>query len=88
MFFVRTPRENGEDMIGSALSLLWMVVHSVQGTYIFYKKKEQKMASKSKFVTHYIFAIQIFDVNLNYLILQNSLFEIVKFYDIRLEMDL
>ena len=46
------------------------------------------MASKSKFVTHYIFAIQIFDVNLNYLILQNSLFEIVKFYDIRLEMDL
>ncbi|XP_023345788.1 protein unc-80 homolog [Eurytemora carolleeae] len=31
MFFVRTPRENGEDMIGSALSLLWMVVHSVQG---------------------------------------------------------
>ena len=31
MFYVRTPRENGEEMIGSALSLLWMVVHSVQG---------------------------------------------------------
>ena len=31
MFYVRTPRENAEDMIGSALSLLWMVVHSVQG---------------------------------------------------------
>ena len=31
MFYVRTPRENGEDMIGTALSLLWMVVHSVQG---------------------------------------------------------
>ena len=31
MFYVRTPRENGEVLIGSALSLLWMVVHSVQG---------------------------------------------------------
>ncbi len=31
MFYVRSPRDNGEDMIGSALSLLWMVVHSVQG---------------------------------------------------------
>ena len=52
MFFVRTPRENGEDMIGSALSLLWMVVHSVQGKHIFYKKKEQKNgATKSKFLT-------------------------------------
>ena len=31
MFYVRTPRDLGEDVIGSALSLLWMVVHSVQG---------------------------------------------------------
>jgi hypothetical protein len=30
MFYVRTPRETGDEMIGSALSLLWMVVHSVQ----------------------------------------------------------
>ena len=49
MFYVRTPRENGEDMIGSALSLLWMVVHSVQG--IMFKdlkqilRKEQVKAS-------------------------------------------
>ena len=31
MFYVRTPREQGEVLIGSAMSLLWMVVHSVQG---------------------------------------------------------
>ena len=31
MFYVRSPRDQGENMIGSALSLLWMVVHSVQG---------------------------------------------------------
>lgn len=31
MFYVRTPREQGEELIGNALSLLWMVVHSVQG---------------------------------------------------------
>ena len=31
MFYVRTPRDQGEILIGSALSLLWMVVHSVQG---------------------------------------------------------
>ena len=31
MFYVRTPRDQGEVLIGSALSLLWMVVHSVQG---------------------------------------------------------
>jgi hypothetical protein len=33
MFYVRTPRETGDEMIGSALSLLWMVVHSVQENY-------------------------------------------------------
>ena len=31
MFYVRSPREQGEVLIGSAMSLLWMVVHSVQG---------------------------------------------------------
>nr|CAI5820732.1 unnamed protein product [Callosobruchus analis] len=31
MFYVRTPHENGQQLIGSALSLLWMVVHSVHG---------------------------------------------------------
>ena len=31
MHYVRTPKDKGENMIGSALSLLWMVVHSVQG---------------------------------------------------------
>ena len=31
MFYVRAPKEQGNHLIGSALSLLWMVVHSVQG---------------------------------------------------------
>ncbi|KAK4883609.1 hypothetical protein RN001_006928 [Aquatica leii] len=31
MFYVRTPHEDGQKLIGTALSLLWMVVHSVHG---------------------------------------------------------
>ena len=31
MFYFRSPRDRGEEMIGSALSLIWMVIHSVQG---------------------------------------------------------
>ncbi|XP_058795328.1 protein unc-80 homolog isoform X2 [Phymastichus coffea] len=31
MFYVRTPHEDGQNFIGSALSILWMVVHSVHG---------------------------------------------------------
>ncbi|CAH0559503.1 unnamed protein product [Brassicogethes aeneus] len=31
MFYVRSPHEEGQYMIGAALSLLWMVVHSVHG---------------------------------------------------------
>ncbi|KAH1025785.1 hypothetical protein HUJ05_010443 [Dendroctonus ponderosae] len=31
MFYVRSPHEEGQKLIGSALSLLWMVVHSVHG---------------------------------------------------------
>lgn len=31
MFYVRSPHEDGQILIGSALSLLWMVVHSVHG---------------------------------------------------------
>ena len=31
MFYVRTPKDYGENMIGSALSLIWMVIHSVMG---------------------------------------------------------
>lgn len=31
MFYVRTPHEEGQKLIGTALSLLWMVVHSVHG---------------------------------------------------------
>ncbi|XP_025208646.1 protein unc-80 homolog isoform X2 [Melanaphis sacchari] len=31
MFYVRSPHEEGQIMIGSALSILWMVVHSVHG---------------------------------------------------------
>ncbi|KAL1497693.1 hypothetical protein ABEB36_008611 [Hypothenemus hampei] len=31
MFYVRSNHEEGEQLIGSALSLLWMVVHSVHG---------------------------------------------------------
>ncbi|KYB29509.1 Protein unc-80 homolog-like Protein [Tribolium castaneum] len=31
MFYVRSPHEDGQMLIGAALSLLWMVVHSVQG---------------------------------------------------------
>ncbi|KAJ8932970.1 hypothetical protein NQ314_014301 [Rhamnusium bicolor] len=31
MFYVRSPHEDGQQLIGAALSLLWMVVHSVHG---------------------------------------------------------
>lgn len=31
MFYVRSPHEDGQRLIGTALSLLWMVVHSVHG---------------------------------------------------------
>ncbi|KAL4711404.1 hypothetical protein ACJJTC_016158, partial [Scirpophaga incertulas] len=31
MFYVRSPHEDGQRMIGAALSILWMVVHSVHG---------------------------------------------------------
>ncbi|XP_050309913.1 protein unc-80 homolog isoform X2 [Anthonomus grandis grandis] len=31
MFYVRSPHEEGQHLIGSALSVLWMVVHSVHG---------------------------------------------------------
>ncbi|XP_060527222.1 protein unc-80 homolog isoform X3 [Cylas formicarius] len=31
MFYVRSPHEDGQLLIGSALSILWMVVHSVHG---------------------------------------------------------
>ncbi|XP_046670285.1 uncharacterized protein LOC124360589 isoform X5 [Homalodisca vitripennis] len=31
MFYVRSPHEEGQKLIGAALSVLWMVVHSVHG---------------------------------------------------------
>ncbi|XP_032667265.1 protein unc-80 homolog isoform X5 [Odontomachus brunneus] len=31
MFYVRSPHEGGQKLIGTALSILWMVVHSVHG---------------------------------------------------------
>ncbi|RZF41260.1 hypothetical protein LSTR_LSTR010488, partial [Laodelphax striatellus] len=31
MFYVRSPQEGSQQLIGSALSILWMVVHSVHG---------------------------------------------------------
>ncbi|XP_047520925.1 protein unc-80 homolog isoform X3 [Pieris napi] len=31
MFYVRTPHEDGQRLIGAAMSILWMVVHSVHG---------------------------------------------------------
>lgn len=31
MFYVRTTQENSQQLVGSALSILWMVVHSVHG---------------------------------------------------------
>ncbi|KAL1123884.1 hypothetical protein AAG570_001654, partial [Ranatra chinensis] len=31
MFYVRSPHEEGQQLIGAALSILWMVVHSVHG---------------------------------------------------------
>ncbi|KAL0832090.1 hypothetical protein ABMA28_001576 [Loxostege sticticalis] len=31
MFYVRSPHEDGQRLIGAALSILWMVVHSVHG---------------------------------------------------------
>lgn len=54
MFYVRTPREQGEVLIGSALSLLWMVVHSVQGIGLKDLKqilrKEQVRISNRKYI--------------------------------------
>jgi len=49
MFHTRSPQDASLEMIGSALSILWMVVHSVQG--IMFKdlkqilRKEQADAS-------------------------------------------
>lgn len=31
MFYVRSSHENGLQMVGSALSIIWMIVHSVHG---------------------------------------------------------
>ncbi len=31
MFYVRHPKEKGDELVGQALATLWMVVHSVQG---------------------------------------------------------
>ncbi|XP_052748646.1 protein unc-80 homolog isoform X2 [Galleria mellonella] len=31
MFYVRSPHEDGQRLVGAALSILWMVVHSVHG---------------------------------------------------------
>ncbi|XP_073952386.1 unc80, NALCN channel complex subunit isoform X3 [Choristoneura fumiferana] len=31
MFYIRSPHEEGQRLIGAALSILWMVVHSVHG---------------------------------------------------------
>ncbi|XP_022826040.1 protein unc-80 homolog isoform X6 [Spodoptera litura] len=31
MFYVRSPHEEGQRLVGAALSILWMVVHSVHG---------------------------------------------------------
>ena len=31
MFYVRHPKERGQDLVGQALATLWMVVHSVHG---------------------------------------------------------
>ena len=31
MFYVRHPKQKGQELIGQALATLWMVVHSVQG---------------------------------------------------------
>lgn len=31
MFYVRHPKEKGQELIGQAMATLWMVVHSVQG---------------------------------------------------------
>ena len=31
MYYVRHPKEKGQELIGQGLDSLWMVVHSVQG---------------------------------------------------------
>lgn len=52
MFYVRHPKEKGQELIGQALATLWMVVHSVQG--IMFKdlkqilRKEQVLQSGTK----------------------------------------
>ena len=55
MFYVRHPKEKGQELIGQALATLWMVVHSVQG--IMFKdlkqilRKEQVRSFKIRPIT-------------------------------------
>ena len=67
MFYVRTPREQGEELIGNALSLLWMVVHSVQGIGLKDLKqilrKEQVLISYQVLQKHVIILFAISQIN-------------------------
>ena len=48
MFYVRHPREKGQDLVGQALATLWMVVHSVQG--LMFKVRTRIHHNPSSFV--------------------------------------
>ena len=55
MFYVRHPKEKGQELIGQALATLWMVVHSVQG--IMFKDLKQILRKEQveiKFDTFYL----------------------------------
>ena len=53
MFYVRVPRDQGEEMIGSALSLIWMVIHSVQGIGL----KDLKQILRKEQVNHLLWTL-------------------------------
>ena len=60
MFYVRHPKEKGQELIGQALATLWMVVHSVQG--IMFKDLKQILRKEQVGIKLDTFYFGIFSV--------------------------
>ena len=60
MFYVRHPKEKGQELIGQALATLWMVVHSVQG--IMFKDLKQILRKEQVGIKLDTFYLGIFSV--------------------------
>ena len=56
MFYVRHPKEKGQELIGQALATLWMVVHSVQGIMF----KDLKQILRKEQVRYHLKFAQLF----------------------------